>query len=80
MEHKSLLFAELAGVEATKDPIPLGEEDGAQEPCMLVLISSDPSDHEVDSESDLNVDEVSDNIDDEGVNDDGNVNAFSIGN
>ncbi|PPD99235.1 hypothetical protein GOBAR_DD03762 [Gossypium barbadense] len=33
------LFAELAGVEPTEDPTPLGEEDGAQELCMVVLIS-----------------------------------------
>ncbi|PPS17661.1 hypothetical protein GOBAR_AA02913 [Gossypium barbadense] len=105
------LFAELAGEEPTKDPTSLGEEDGAQEPCMVVLISyidsqstihrididinvapeinvvgdnvyhsSDPSNHEVDSDSDPDVDEVPDDIDDEGVNDDGNVNASSIGN
>ncbi|KAH1055339.1 hypothetical protein J1N35_033404 [Gossypium stocksii] len=80
------LFVELAGVEATKDPTPLGEEDGPQEPCMVVPISyvgsqstiygididlnaapetdvvgddvyhsSDPSDHEVDIDSDLDV-------------------------
>ncbi|PPR93084.1 hypothetical protein GOBAR_AA27588 [Gossypium barbadense] len=33
------LFAELTGVETTEDPTPLGEEDGAQEPCMVVPIS-----------------------------------------
>ncbi|PPS20245.1 hypothetical protein GOBAR_AA00298 [Gossypium barbadense] len=105
------LFAELAGIEATEDPTSLGEEDRAQEPCIVVPISyvdiqstihgididlnvasetdvvgndvyhsSDPSDHEVDSESDPDVDEVPDDIDDEGVNDDGNVNASSVGN
>ncbi|PPR93552.1 hypothetical protein GOBAR_AA27128 [Gossypium barbadense] len=104
------LFAELAGVEATEDLTPLGEEDGAQESCMVVLISyvgqttihgididlnaasetdvvgdnvyhsSDPSDHEVDSESDTDVDKVPDDIDDECVNEDGNVNASSAGN
>ncbi|PPR81642.1 hypothetical protein GOBAR_AA39073 [Gossypium barbadense] len=37
--------------------------------------SSDPSDHEVDSDSDLDVDEVMNDIDDEGVNDDENVNT-----
>ncbi|PPR87657.1 hypothetical protein GOBAR_AA33034 [Gossypium barbadense] len=105
------LFAELAGIEATEDPTSLGEEDRAQEPCMVVPISyvdsqstihgididlnatpetdvvgddvyhsSDPSDHEVDSESDPDVDEVPDDIDDEGVNDDRNVNASSVGN
>ncbi|PPS00043.1 hypothetical protein GOBAR_AA20636 [Gossypium barbadense] len=65
------LFDELAGVEATEDPTPLGEEDGAQEPCMVVRYlgddvyhSSDHSDHEVDSESDPDVDEVPDDIDD----------------
>ncbi|PPR80815.1 hypothetical protein GOBAR_AA39897 [Gossypium barbadense] len=33
------LFAELAGVEATEDPTPLGEEDGVQTPCMVVPVS-----------------------------------------
>ncbi|PPS10218.1 hypothetical protein GOBAR_AA10433 [Gossypium barbadense] len=33
------LFAELAIVESTEDPTPLGEEDGPQEPCMVVPIS-----------------------------------------
>ncbi|PPS05152.1 hypothetical protein GOBAR_AA15508 [Gossypium barbadense] len=33
------LFAELAGVEETEDPTPLGEEDRAQEPCMVVPVS-----------------------------------------
>ncbi|PPS05008.1 hypothetical protein GOBAR_AA15659 [Gossypium barbadense] len=103
---ETMLFAELAGIEATEDPISLGEEDGAQEPCMVVPISyvdsqstihgtdidlnaapetdvvgddvyhsSDPSDHELDSESDPDIDEVPDDINDEGVNNDGNVNA-----
>ncbi|KAK5832074.1 hypothetical protein PVK06_015874 [Gossypium arboreum] len=34
------LFAELAGIEATEDPTSLGEEDRAQEPCMVVPISN----------------------------------------
>ncbi|PPD76121.1 hypothetical protein GOBAR_DD26954 [Gossypium barbadense] len=106
-----LLFAELASVEATEDPTPLGEEDGVQELCMVapvsyidsqstihkididlnvapetgvigddVYYSSDPVDHEVDSESDPDVDEVPDGINDEGVNEDENVNASSVGN
>ncbi|PPS16719.1 hypothetical protein GOBAR_AA03873 [Gossypium barbadense] len=33
------LFAELAVVESTEDPTPLGEEDRPQEPCMVVPIS-----------------------------------------
>ncbi|PPD97295.1 hypothetical protein GOBAR_DD05686 [Gossypium barbadense] len=105
------LFAELAGMEATEDPTPLGEEDGVQEPCMVVPVSyvdsqstihginidlnvapetdvfgddvyysNDPVEHEVDSESDPDVDEVSGDIDDEGVKEDGNVNASSVGN
>ncbi|PPR84830.1 hypothetical protein GOBAR_AA35882 [Gossypium barbadense] len=105
------LFSELAGVEPNEYPTPLGEEHGAQEPCMVVLISyvdsqsticgininlntapetdvvgddvyhsNDPSDHEVNTDSDLDVDEVPDDIDDEGVNDDGNVNASSVRN
>ncbi|XP_040932388.1 uncharacterized protein [Gossypium hirsutum] len=105
------LFAELDGVEETKDPTPLGEEDGDQEQCVVVPVSyvgsqstihgididlnaapktavvgddvyhsSDPSDHEVNSESDLDVDEVPDDIDDEGVNGEVNVNASSVRN
>ncbi|KAK5839421.1 hypothetical protein PVK06_008209 [Gossypium arboreum] len=41
--------------------------------------SSDPCDQEVDSDSDLVVDEVPNDIDDKGVNDDGNINASSVG-
>ncbi|PPE00316.1 hypothetical protein GOBAR_DD02627 [Gossypium barbadense] len=36
---ETMLFAELAGVEATEDPTPLGEEDGVQAPCMVVPVS-----------------------------------------
>ncbi|PPR86501.1 hypothetical protein GOBAR_AA34195 [Gossypium barbadense] len=106
---ETMLFAELAGVEAIEDPTPLSEEDGAQESCMVVLISyvdsqstihrididfnaapetnvvgydvyhsSDPSDHKVNSDSDPNVDEVPDDIDDESVNEDGNINPSSV--
>ncbi|KAH1040101.1 hypothetical protein J1N35_041844 [Gossypium stocksii] len=42
--------------------------------------NSDPSNHEVDSDSDLDLDEVPNNIDDEGANDDENVNASSVRN
>ncbi|PPE01198.1 hypothetical protein GOBAR_DD01786 [Gossypium barbadense] len=42
--------------------------------------SSNPSDHEANSDSHLDVDEVPNDINDEGVNDDGNVNASSVGN
>ncbi|PPS01359.1 hypothetical protein GOBAR_AA19304 [Gossypium barbadense] len=45
-----------------------------------IYYSSDPSNHEVDSDSDPDVDEVPDDIDDEGMNDDGNVNASLVGN
>ncbi|KAL1173795.1 hypothetical protein V6Z11_A05G436700 [Gossypium hirsutum] len=45
-----------------------------------VYHNSDPFDHKVDSESDPDVDEVPDDIDDEGVNEEVNVNAFSVGN
>ncbi|PPE02674.1 hypothetical protein GOBAR_DD00233 [Gossypium barbadense] len=45
-----------------------------------VYYSSDPVDYEVDSESDPDVDEVPDDIDNESVNEDGNVNASSVGN
>ncbi|PPR83412.1 hypothetical protein GOBAR_AA37300 [Gossypium barbadense] len=36
--------------------------------------------YEVDSDSDPDVDDVPDDIDDEDVNDDGNINASSVGN
>ncbi|PPS09299.1 hypothetical protein GOBAR_AA11347 [Gossypium barbadense] len=94
------LFAELAGMEQNEDLTAYGEEHGAQEPCVVALISyvdsestihgigidlnvtpdidvvgdngydsSDPCDLEVDSNSDPDVDDVPDDIDDEDVND-----------
>ncbi|PPS11983.1 hypothetical protein GOBAR_AA08665 [Gossypium barbadense] len=45
-----------------------------------VYRSSDPSNHKVDNESDPDVDEVPYDIDDDDVNEDGNVNASSFGN
>ncbi|PPS12212.1 hypothetical protein GOBAR_AA08430 [Gossypium barbadense] len=42
--------------------------------------NSDPSDHEVNIDSDLDVGEVPNDIDDKYVNDDGNINAFSFKN
>ncbi|PPD87883.1 hypothetical protein GOBAR_DD15176 [Gossypium barbadense] len=42
--------------------------------------SSDPCDQEVDSDSDPDVDEVPDDIDDEDVNDNGNINVSLVGN
>ncbi|KAK5794608.1 hypothetical protein PVK06_035847 [Gossypium arboreum] len=60
------LFAELAIVESTEDPTPLGEEARPQEPF--------------DIDSDPDVDDVPDDIDDEGVNEDGNINASLVGN
>ncbi|KAH1121614.1 hypothetical protein J1N35_004774 [Gossypium stocksii] len=42
--------------------------------------NNDPCDYEVDSDNDPNMDEVPDDIDDEDVNDDGNINVSSIGN
>ncbi|PPS04966.1 hypothetical protein GOBAR_AA15701 [Gossypium barbadense] len=42
--------------------------------------SNDPCDQEVDSGSDPDVDEVPDDIDNEDVNDNGNINASSVGN
>ncbi|PPD80082.1 hypothetical protein GOBAR_DD22991 [Gossypium barbadense] len=105
------LFTELADVETTEDLIPLGEEHGAQELCMVVLISyvdsqstvrgikidinaapetdavvddgcgsSASSDHEVDNDSDPEVDEIPNDIDDESVNDNENVNTSSVRN
>ncbi|PPR94854.1 hypothetical protein GOBAR_AA25813 [Gossypium barbadense] len=74
------LFAELAGVEPIEDLTLLVDSqsnvrgiDVALETDMVgddIYNSSDPSDHEVDSDSDLNVEEVPDSIDNEGVNDD----------
>ncbi|KAK5802846.1 hypothetical protein PVK06_030472 [Gossypium arboreum] len=40
--------------------------------------SNDPFDHEVDSDSDLDVDEVLDDIDDKGVNEDGNIILLTV--
>ncbi|KAK5793275.1 hypothetical protein PVK06_034417 [Gossypium arboreum] len=73
------LFFELARVEPTEDLTPLGEEHGAQEQYMVAPIS-DPCNHEVNSDIDPDVDEVLDDIDDEDVNDEGNINASSVGN
>ncbi|PPR86150.1 hypothetical protein GOBAR_AA34536 [Gossypium barbadense] len=42
--------------------------------------SSNPCDQKVDSDSDLDIDQVHDDIDDQDVNDDGNINASSVGN
>ncbi|PPD97484.1 hypothetical protein GOBAR_DD05482 [Gossypium barbadense] len=42
-----------------------------------VYHNNDPSDHKVDNDSDLDIDEVPDDIDDECMNDDGNINASS---
>ncbi|PPS02214.1 hypothetical protein GOBAR_AA18449 [Gossypium barbadense] len=42
--------------------------------------SSDPCDQEVNSDSDPDVDDVFNDIDNEDVNDDGNTNVSSIGN
>ncbi|PPS15925.1 hypothetical protein GOBAR_AA04659 [Gossypium barbadense] len=42
--------------------------------------SSDPYNQEVDSDSDPDIDEVPDDIDDEDMNDEGNINASSVGN
>ncbi|PPD79993.1 hypothetical protein GOBAR_DD23087 [Gossypium barbadense] len=74
------LFAELAGVEQNEDVNAYGEEHGAQEPCMVAPISGDHYDQEVDSDSDPDMDDVPDDIDDEDVNNDGNINASSVGN
>ncbi|PPR85233.1 hypothetical protein GOBAR_AA35461 [Gossypium barbadense] len=79
------LLAELVDVERIEDLTPLGEEHGAQEPCLMTDAigddgcgSSDPFDHEVDS-GNPNMDEVSDDIDNKAVNDNRNVNASSFG-
>ncbi|PPR90991.1 hypothetical protein GOBAR_AA29700 [Gossypium barbadense] len=62
------LFVELANVEQNEDLTAYGTEHGAQEPYM------------VDSDSDPDVDEVFDDIDNEDMNDDGNINVSSVGN
>ncbi|PPS09029.1 hypothetical protein GOBAR_AA11627 [Gossypium barbadense] len=85
------LFAELAGVEATEDPtlskstingidIDLNVAPETDVVGDDIYHSSDPSDHKVDIDSDSDVDEVANDIDDEGVNEDGNINASLIGN
>ncbi|PPR96802.1 hypothetical protein GOBAR_AA23865 [Gossypium barbadense] len=93
------LFAELADVEPVEYPIPLGEEHGVQDSCMVVPIvyvdnqlivcmieidldatPADPFDHEVANHSGPDLDEVPDDIDEKDMNDDGNVNASSVGN
>ncbi|PPS11757.1 hypothetical protein GOBAR_AA08902 [Gossypium barbadense] len=74
------LFAELAGMEQNNDLNAYDEEHGAQEPCMVAPISSDPCDQAVDSDTDPDVDDVPDDIDDEDVNDNGNINASLVGN
>ncbi|PPS17758.1 hypothetical protein GOBAR_AA02781 [Gossypium barbadense] len=78
------LFTELAVVESIEDPTPLGEEDGPQEPCMVVptsYVGSQSTTHGIDI--DLNATpeiDVGGDIDDEGVNENGNINAFLVGN
>ncbi|KAH1107774.1 hypothetical protein J1N35_011542 [Gossypium stocksii] len=80
------LFAKVAGVEPTEDPTPLGIDINLNVAPKTDVVgndvynSSDASDHEVDIDSDPNMDEVPNDIDDEGVNDDGNVNASSVEN
>ncbi|KAH1082615.1 hypothetical protein J1N35_022376 [Gossypium stocksii] len=86
----------LAGVEPIEDPVPLSEEHEAQEPCMVVPISyvdSQSTIREIDINlnaapktdvvgDDLyNSNDPSDReIDDECVNNDGNVNVSSVRN
>ncbi|PPS12745.1 hypothetical protein GOBAR_AA07896 [Gossypium barbadense] len=79
------LFAELTGMEQNEDLTAYGEEHRAQEPCivlqyrtLIVNRFSDPCNQEVDSDSDPNVDEVPDDIDDKNVNGDGNINASLV--
>ncbi|KAH1064591.1 hypothetical protein J1N35_029578 [Gossypium stocksii] len=91
------LFAELAVVESTEDPTPLGEEDGPQKPCMVIPMSyvgsqstthrididlnaTPETDVVVDIDSNLDVDDIPNNIDDESVNEDGNINASLVRN
>ncbi|PPS12995.1 hypothetical protein GOBAR_AA07636 [Gossypium barbadense] len=89
------LFAELAGMEENEELTAYGEEHRAQEPCMVAPISYVDSeltihgididlnvtpDMDVDSNSDPDMDDVSEDIDDEDVNDDGNINESSVRN
>ncbi|PPD96200.1 hypothetical protein GOBAR_DD06769 [Gossypium barbadense] len=86
------LFAELASVEPTEDTHSISQStvrgididlNAAPETDVVggdVYNISDPSNHEVDSDSDPDMDYVQDDIEDDGVIDDGNINASSIGN
>ncbi|PPD77748.1 hypothetical protein GOBAR_DD25330 [Gossypium barbadense] len=90
------LFSELAGVELTEDLTAYGEEHGAQEPykvAPILYVDSEltiretdidlnvaPNIDVVDSDSDPDVDKVPDDIDDEDVNDNGNINSSSVRN
>ncbi|PPD78044.1 hypothetical protein GOBAR_DD25045 [Gossypium barbadense] len=88
------LFTELAGVEPNEDLTAYGEEHGAQELCMVAPISYVDSEstirgidtdlnvaHDIDlvnSDSDPDVNEIPNDIDDEYVNDDENINASLV--
>ncbi|PPS08083.1 hypothetical protein GOBAR_AA12557 [Gossypium barbadense] len=92
------LFAELVGMEPTEDPAPSSRAvqlticginiDLNAAPKIDVVDddvyhSSDTSDHEVDSNSDPDVDDVDgvpDDIDDKCMNDNGNINVYSVRN
>ncbi|PPD85670.1 hypothetical protein GOBAR_DD17393 [Gossypium barbadense] len=75
------LFAELADVELTEDFTALSEEYGVQHPYGEDGYDNNALfDHKVKDFSDLDLDEVPDDIDDECVNRDRNVYASSVGN
>ncbi|PPD70904.1 hypothetical protein GOBAR_DD32213 [Gossypium barbadense] len=73
------LFAELADVEPTENltPLDISLNDASETDAVGDdgYDSSDPSYHKIDSDSGPDMDEVSDDIDDECANDDGNVNV-----
>ncbi|PPR94609.1 hypothetical protein GOBAR_AA26060 [Gossypium barbadense] len=79
------LFVELD--ERVEDFTLLSEEYGAQDPCTEIdadvrdgYDNNGPSDHEVEYYSDLNLDEILDDIDDKGIDDDENVHVSSVEN
>ncbi|PPD83484.1 hypothetical protein GOBAR_DD19574 [Gossypium barbadense] len=81
------LFAELAGMEQTKDVNAYGgigiDLNSAPDIDVVGDDGYDGSDHcdqEIDNDSDPDMDDVPDDIDDEDVNNDGNINASSVGN
>ncbi|PPD68680.1 hypothetical protein GOBAR_DD34437 [Gossypium barbadense] len=74
------LFAELVDMEPAKDFTPLSEEHRVQDLCTKVSRAFIDRRSIVEDYSDPDLDEVLDDIDDEGANGNGNVYASSVGN